>query len=212
MDEHSNRYLVTGTDTGIGKTIVSAMLVRALDACYFKPIQAGLDEATDTDMVKALSGQSADRFFSEYYRLKEPASPHLSAAMEGIEIDIEQLHLPVTDRPLIVEGAGGVMVPLTHSVLFVEVFAKWQLPAIVCTRTSLGTINHTLLTLEALRAWNIPILGVIFVGHAHEENERIIPHLGDVKHLGRIPILASLSPDSLEQVFHDHFKRADFLG
>ncbi len=205
-------FLVTGTDTGIGKTVVSAMLVRALDAYYIKPVQAGLDEPTDTEIVRDLSGQPAERFFPECYRLQAPASPHLAAAMEGIKIDTEQLILPQTNRPLIVEGAGGVLVPLTESVLFVEVFASWRLPAIVCARTSLGTINHTLLTLAALRDRGIPVLGIIFVGDAHEENESIIPRLGNVRHLGRVPFLTPLHQKSLERTFDRHFRLEDFVN
>ena len=208
--QSTHGFLVTGTDTGIGKTVVSAMLVRALNASYFKPIQAGLDEPTDTDAVRDLSATPNDRFFPECYRLKEPASPHLSAAMEGIEIDIDRLQLPKSEHPLIVEGAGGVMVPLTNSVLFIEVFAKWQLPTILCARTSLGTINHTLLSLAALRDWNVPIHGVIFVGDAHEENESIIPRFGDVKHLGRVPFLNPLDKHSLSRVFEENFNLNDF--
>ncbi len=205
-------FLVTGTDTGIGKTIVSAMLVNALDAAYFKPVQAGLDEPTDTEVVRDLAGISENRFFPECYRLKEPASPHLSAAMEGIEIDVDQLRLPESDRPLIAEGAGGVMVPLTPSVLFVELFARWQLPAIVCARTSLGTINHTLLTLAALRGWKVPVHGIVFVGDPHGENESIIPRLGNARRLGRVPFLESLNQEALSQVFQQNFRLEDFLG
>ena len=203
-------FVVTGTDTGIGKTVVSAMLMRALNASYFKPVQAGLDEPTDTDAVRDLSAMPNDRFFPECYRLKEPASPHLSAAMEGIEIDIDRLQLPKSEHPLIVEGAGGVMVPLTNSVLFIDVFAKWQLPTILCARTSLGTINHTLLSVTALRDRNVPIHGVIFVGDAHEENESIIPRLGNVRHLGRVPFLNPLDQNSLSRVFKENFNLNDF--
>ena len=208
--QSTHGFLVTGTDTGIGKTVVSAMLVRALNASYFKPVQAGLDEPTDTDAVRELSAMPIDRYFPECYRLKEPASPHLSAALEGIEIDIDRLQLPKPEHPLIAEGAGGVMVPLTNSVLFIEVFAKWQLPTILCARTSLGTINHTLLSLAALRDWNVPIHGVIFVGDAHEENESIIPRLGNVKHLGRVPFLNPLDQNSLSRVFKENFNLNDF--
>ena len=214
MTSNSNQlthgFVVTGTDTGIGKTVVSAMLVRALNASYFKPVQAGLDEPTDTDAVRDLSEMANDRLFPECYRLKEPASPHLSAAMEGIEIDIDRLQLPKSEHPLIVEGAGGVMVPLTNSVLFIDVFAKWQLPTILCARTSLGTINHTLLSVAALRDWNVPIQGVIFVGDAHEENEFIIPQFGNVKHLGRVPFLNPLDQNSLSRVFEENFNLNDF--
>ena len=207
----SNRgFLVTGTDTGIGKTIVCAMLVQALDAAYFKPVQAGLDEPTDTDTVQMLSGLPSNRFLNETYRLKEPASPHLSAAMEGIEIETNRLQLPDSEIPLIVEGAGGVMVPLTDEILFLDIFARWRLPTIVVARTSLGTINHTLLSVKALRDRGVLIHGVIFVGDAHEENERIIPHLGNVRHLGRIPFLDPLDKDSLSRTFQNNFDIANF--
>ena len=209
-NDSSRGFLITGTDTGIGKTIVSAMLARALDAAYFKPVQAGLDEPTDTETVRHLSGLPPQRLLPETYRLKEPASPHLAAAMEGLELDVAALQLPKSDRLLIVEGAGGVMVPLTGSTLFIEVFARWQLPAIVCTRTSLGTINHTLLTLASLRDWSVPIHGVVFVGDPHEENEAIIPRLGKVKKLGRVPMLDSLDEKSLARVFQQNFSRLDF--
>lgn len=207
----SNRgFLVTGTDTGIGKTIVCAMLVKALDAAYFKPVQAGLDEPTDTDTVKILSGATSNQIFREIYRLKEPASPHLSAAMEGIRIETDQLKVPDSDCPLIVEGAGGVMVPLTNEILFLDVFARWRLPAIVVARTSLGTINHTLLSVKALCDHGVPVHGVIFVGDAHEENERIIPHFGNIPRLGRVPFLDPLDSDSLSRVFQENFDIADF--
>lgn len=203
-------FLVTGTDTGIGKTIVCAMLVQALDAAYFKPVQAGLDEPTDTDTVQMLSGLPSNRFLEETYRLKEPASPHLSAAMEGIEIETDRLQLPDSDIPLIVEGAGGVMVPLTREILFLDIFARWGLPTIVVARTSLGTINHTLLSVKALRDRGVLVHGVIFVGDAHEENERIIPHLGNVQHLGRVPFLDPLDKDSLSRTFQNNFDIANF--
>ncbi len=203
-------FLVTGTDTGIGKTIVSAMLVRALDAAYFKPVQAGLDEPTDTETVRELTGLPQEHFFPERYRLIEPASPHLSAALEGIKIDTSLLQLPESARTLIVEGAGGVMVPLTRKTLFIDVFSEWQLPTIVCARTSLGTINHTLLTLDALRHWSVPIHGVIFVGEPHEENESIIPERGEAVNLGRVPMLGSLSKEELAKVFRQNFRVEDF--
>ena len=207
----SNRgFLVTGTDTGIGKTIVCAMLVQALDAAYFKPVQAGLDEPTDTDTVQMLSGLPSNRFLNETYRLKEPASPHLSAAMEGIEIETDRLQLPDSEIPLIVEGAGGVMVPLTDEILFLDIFARWRLPTIIVARTSLGTINHTLLSVKALRDRGILIHGVIFVGDAHQENERIIPRLGNVRHLGRVPFLDPLDKGSLSRTFQNNFDIANF--
>ena len=205
-------FLITGTDTGIGKTVVSAMLVDALEATYFKPVQAGLDEETDTEFVQRVTGLPSYRFAPEAYRLNTPASPHLAAMIDGIKIEMQRLTLPETSHPLIVEGAGGVMVPLTNNILYIDIFKNWQLPAIVCARTSLGTINHTLLTIESLRRWSITVHGVIFVGDPHEENERIIPKMGEVTNLGRLPMLNSLDAASLRAAFQQHFNIEQFTG
>lgn len=209
-DKKASGFLITGTDTGIGKTVVSAMLVDALDATYYKPVQAGLDEETDTEFVRRIADLPPSRFIAEAYRLNTPASPHLAAAIDGIEIDTDQLALPETSNPLIVEGAGGVMVPLTAKLLYIEMFRRWRLPAIVCARTSLGTINHTLLTIESLRRWSVDVHGVIFVGDPHHENERIIPKMGDVRKLGRLPILESLDAESLRTAFQQNFNIDQF--
>ena len=205
-------FLVTGTDTGIGKTVVSAMLVDALRATYFKPVQAGLDEETDTEFVQRITGLPSEHFVAEAYRLNIPASPHLAAIVDGVEIDLEKLALPDISGPLIVEGAGGVLVPLTPSILYVEMFRQWQLPAIVVARTALGTINHTLLTIESLRRWSVNIHGVIFVGERHQENETIIPKLGEVTNLGRVPLLDSLDINSLRLTFRQNFNIEQFTG
>ena len=205
-------FLVTGTDTGIGKTVVSAMLVDALRATYFKPVQAGLDEETDTEFVQRITGLPSEHFVAEAYRLNIPASPHLAAIVDGVEIDLENLALPDVSGPLIVEGAGGVLVPLTPSVLYVEMFRQWHLPAIIVARTALGTINHTLLTIESLRRWSVNIHGVIFVGERHQENETIIPKLGEVTNLGRVPLLDSLDINSLRLTFRQNFNIEQFTG
>ena len=209
MTQH--KFLITGTDTEIGKTVVSAMLVQALNADYFKPVQAGLDTDTDTDAIRRLTELPDDHFLPEIYRLETPASPHLAARIDNIKIDTELLVLPESSRTLIVEGAGGVMVPLTDRTLFIDVFQNWAIPVILCARSSLGTINHTLLTIYALRQWFIPIHGVIFVGDEHEENERIIPRLGNVKRLGRVPYLDTLNKQTLQSVFSRHFDMNDFI-
>ncbi|MDE0310319.1 MAG: dethiobiotin synthase [Acidiferrobacterales bacterium] len=209
---HSNArgLLVTGTDTGIGKTVVSAMLVDAIDGAYFKPVQAGLDEETDTEFVQRVTGLTPNRIIAEAYRLNTPASPHLAAAIDGVEIDTSRLTLPQTSCPLVVEGAGGVMVPLTAQVPYIEMFRRWQLPTIVCARTSLGTINHTLLTIESLRRWSIDVHGVVFVGDPHQENEAIIPKMGEVARLGRLPFLESLDIESLRTAFAQNFDIEQF--
>ncbi len=207
----SLRFIVSGTDTGIGKTVFSAALTHALKACYWKPVQAGLQEETDSQIVERLGGVPPARILPEAYRLKIPASPHLSARLEDIVIDPSRLHPPITETPLIIEGAGGLLVPLTERLLFADVFSTWRVPLILCARTSLGTINHTLLSLEALRQRAIPVQGVVFIGDENLETRRIISNLGGVRCLGRLPHLRELTTETLHLAFAQHFDPADFL-
>jgi dethiobiotin synthetase len=207
----SARLIVSGTDTGIGKTVFAAGLAGALDGVYWKPIQAGLEEETDRATVLRLSGLSPERVLPEAYRLKTPASPHLAAERDGIVIDPEALVLPATERPLVVEGAGGLRVPLTRQATYIDVMARWQVPVVLCARTTLGTINHSLLSIEALRARNIPIAGIAFIGDENRESERIIADMGQVRHLGRLPHLEPLTGPSLRAAFAEHFMIEDFL-
>jgi dethiobiotin synthetase len=205
------RVVVTGTDTGIGKTVFAAALAGALDAYYWKPVQAGLDEETDRETVMRLSGLSEQRMLREAYRLKTPASPHLAAKIDGVTIDPHVLALPDIDQVLVVEGAGGLMVPLTESLTYIDVMAKWRAPVALCARTTLGTINHSLLSIEALRARAVPLLGVAFIGDENAESEKIICQLGQTRHLGRLPILASLTRETVRAAFAQHFNVEDFL-
>lgn len=191
------RVIVTGTDTGVGKTVFASGLAGALDGFYWKPIQAGTEPEGDRETARRLSGLPPERILPEAYRLKLPASPHLSAREEGIEIVPERLAVPDAAGPLVIEGAGGVLVPVTEHLLMVDLFAQWQAPAIVCARTGLGTINHSLMTIEALRARSVRLIGIVFIGAAHEENERIVPRLAGVPHLGRLPQLDPLNSSNL---------------
>lgn len=203
-------FIITGTDTGIGKTVVSAMLVQAFGCCYHKPVQAGLDEETDSDAVQRLAECSAERVIAERYRLVTPASPHLAAEIDGVEITVDSLELPASDLPLIVEGAGGLMVPLNRETLYIDMFQKWCLPLILCARTTLGTINHTLLSIQAMRKRRLNIHGVVFVGDANESSESIIEAFGHVRRLGRLPHLHPLTTDALATAFKNNFERSDF--
>jgi len=202
--------VVTGTDTGIGKTVFAAGLAGFLDGYYWKPVQAGLAGEADSETVLRLAGLAAHRILPEALRLKTPTSPHLAAEIDGVTIDPARLTPPSTDRPLIVEGSGGLMVPLTRDLLFIDVFARWRAPVVLCARTTLGTINHTLLSIEALRRRDIPLLGVALIGDAHPENARIIAGLGTVSILGRLPLLDPLDADSLAAAFAAGFRREDF--
>jgi dethiobiotin synthetase len=205
------RIIVTGTDTGIGKTVFAAGLTRLLDGVYFKPVQAGLEGETDTVAARRLSGLPAVHTLPEVWRLTTAASPHLAAERDGVVIDPKALTLPTIDRSLIVEGAGGLMVPLTRDVLYIDVFAAWRAPVVLCTRTSLGTLNHTLLSLEALQRRAIPILGIALIGDAHMDNERILREMGRVPILGRLPRLDPLTPQSLASAFAAAFPRELFV-
>ncbi|HVB46867.1 MAG TPA: dethiobiotin synthase [Burkholderiales bacterium] len=208
----NHRIVVTATDTGVGKTVFAAALTLALSGVYFKPVQSGLDEETDTDAVRRLTGLPAGHFLPERYRLRSPLSPHRSAEIDGMEIDPGQLMLPRTERPLIVEGAGGLLVPLTRKILYIDVFARWGAPVILCARTTLGTINHTLLSLEALRRRTVPIRGVVFVGDENPDNERTIAEMGSIRPLGRLPRLAELTRERLARAFAENFRSQDFVA
>ena len=199
------RFVITGTDTGIGKTIFSAALAQATRAPYWKPIQSGLEEETDSEAVARLARVP---IHPEAWRLVTPASPHRAAEIDGVNIDVESLVPPPGD--LIVEGAGGALVPVTRTTLYADLFAKWQIPVIVCARTALGTINHSLLTIEALRSRNVPIHGLAFLGDAVEDSEAIIAEISGIRRLGRLPIIDPLTPESLAAAFKTHFNLADF--
>lgn len=190
--------VVTGTDTDIGKTVFSAGLTAALQASYWKPVQSGLDGPTDSDTVARLSGRPV---LPEAYRLRLPASPHLSAAREVVQIDPARLALPEVPGPLVVEGAGGLMVPLTRRTLFLDVIASWGAPVILAARTALGTINHTLLSLEALRARGVRVAGVVFLGKEVADTQSVICEIGRVATLGRLPRLDPLTPTTLAAAF-----------
>lgn len=206
----NQRFIVSGTDTEIGKTIFSAMLTHVLKASYYKPVQSGLEEETDTEIVTRLAELSADRRLPEAYKLLTPASPHLSAEIDGVEIDLNKLTPPQTDRPLVIEGAGGLMVPLNRETLTIDMFKKWNAPVILCARTSLGTINHSLLSIEALKQRDIPILGIVFIGDENKDSERTIVEMGNVHRLGRLPRLAEIGSASLEKAFEENFNLSDF--
>lgn len=207
----SQQIVVTGTDTGIGKTVFSAGLAHLLGANYWKPIQAGLEGETDTEVVARLGSLSGDRIVPEVHRLRTPASPYHSAEIDGVRIDADSLAVPDTGgRPLVIEGAGGLMVPLSLGTVYADVFERWRLPAVLCARTALGTINHSLLSIEALRRRHIDILGIAFIGERNAEAESAVCEIGRVRWLGRLPWLAPLTPDTLQVAFKASFRADTF--
>lgn len=206
-------FIITGTDTDVGKTVFAAALVAATEGYYWKPIQAGLEGETDTDTVKRLAEADCARIVPEVYRLNMPASPHLAAEQDGVEIVLDRLALPVVPGPgpLIVEGAGGALVPLTRSLLQVDLFARWELPVVLVASTRLGTINHSLLSIEALRRRAIPIHGIAFSGDANDDSEATICAFGKVRRLGRLPRIPNLTAAALMSAFDQNFVREDFV-
>lgn len=203
--------IVTGTDTGIGKTIFAAALAGALRAHYWKPVQAGIEEeGSDAARVGHLAALPQGYVLDEAYSLATPCSPHLAAEIDGVAIDPARLALPLIDGPLVVEGAGGVLVPISRSETYADQFARWSAPVVLVARTQLGTINHTLLSIEALRARKVPILGVAFVGDSMEDSEVTICAMGRVKRLGRLPRLDPLDPETLRAAFARGFRLEDF--
>ena len=191
------RLVICGTDTDVGKTVVSALFVQGLVATYWKPVQSGTEGGGDRQRVIDLLDLPEKRFHPEAYAFQAPVSPHWAAEREGRCIDPEQLKLPAIDEPLVVETAGGLMVPLTRHWLQIQQLQRWQLPVVLVARSELGTLNHTLLSLEALRRRNIPILGLVINGPSHADNPRTLHELGDVPLLCELPLLEQLNAEAL---------------
>lgn len=175
--------IVTGCSTSVGKTIASAIITKAISGNYFKPIESGL---SDTSRIKKFLKQTDCHLFSPAYSLKAPLSPHHAAQLENIEIEPTQIKLPDTTKPLIVETAGGILVPLRKDFLAIDLFSKWQAFWIVVSKNYLGSINHTLLTIEALKSRGITPSFLIFTGRENRESEEAILQNSGVKLLGRI--------------------------
>jgi dethiobiotin synthase len=200
-------FFVTGTDTGVGKTVLSALLVAALDGIYWKPVQTGAIEGTDRNSVRLWAGCSEEKLLQERYKFDPPVSPHLAAREARVHIALEAFDLlaTVAGHPLIVEGAGGAMVPLNETDLMLDLMLRLGLPVVVTARTTLGTINHTLLTLAALRGASVCVHGVVMIGEENIENRRAIEHYGKVRVIGNIPVLQQISRAALLDVFEKHF-------
>jgi len=206
MHDWPSAFFVTGTDTGIGKTVVSAMLTKALNASYWKPIQAGLEEETDTEFVRRTTNFLGSQIKSECYRLNTPMSPHAAAEIDDVEISIDDFELPdYSTEHLVVEGAGGLHVPINDHDMIIDLISYLQLPVVLVAPSTLGTLNHSLLSIEALRSRDIPILGVVMNGPEHESNRQTIRHFGNVEILAEIDTIDPLNSATLQQAFDNNF-------
>ena len=193
------RLIVAGTDTDVGKTVVSALLVQGLGAHYWKPVQSGLADGSDSQWVQECLGLPPDRLLPESYRLQAPVSPHWAAEQERVLIDPQRLLLPGPVEPLVLETAGGLMTPLGRHWLQIDQISRWGLPVLLVARSGLGTLNHTLLSLEALRHRSIEVLGLVLNGPLHADNPRTLADLGQVPVLLQLPRLDPLNAAALQR-------------
>lgn len=179
-------YFITGIGTNVGKTIVAAVIVEALQADYWKPVQSGDLNYTDAQRVKNLITNNKSVFFDELYKFTQPLSPHVAAKIDGVEIDFDKFILPETNNHLVVEGAGGLMVPLNDQFLILDLIEKLKLNVILVSKNYLGSINHSLMTAEILKMRNIPVAGLVFSGIENKESESYIAAYSKLNVLGRI--------------------------
>jgi dethiobiotin synthetase len=202
---------VTGTDTNVGKTLLSGLLVAALDAIYWKPIQTGAREGTDRRTVIKLAEIPEAQTIPEVYCFDPPVSPHLAGEAAGVRIDLARIQAPASlGRPIIAEGAGGILVPINGSELMLDLARHLGFPVLIAARAALGTINHTLLTVRALRCAKMPIDGVVMIGNRNKDNERSVEQFGAVPVVGTIPWLDTINRETLLSVFHSNFNQKHF--
>lgn len=205
--EFPKEIFVTGTDTGVGKTVVSAMLCAGLDASYWKPIQAGRDPLTDTEQIRHWSSLPEERFFPERYILERPMSPHAAAEAEDIEILLDDFSLPESATPhLVVEGAGGLLVPINRRETILELIRQLELPVLLVARSGLGTINHTLMSIHMLESSGITLWGVVLNGEKHPSNEDAIRHFGNPPRLFSSAPMDQFAPDTFRAAFNKTFQ------
>tara|TARA_B110000037_G_C16962485_1_gene441566 strand:+ start:108 stop:740 length:633 start_codon:yes stop_codon:yes gene_type:complete len=200
MENKQKTYFVSGIGTDVGKTVVSALLVEAMQADYWKPIQAGDLHHSDTDKVRALVANRNSQFHPNAYALKTPASPHYAAELDGVDIELAKISKPNTENSLIIEGAGGLMVPLNSNELILDLVESLSVEVILVMNNYLGSINHSLLTLEVLKQRKIPLKGIIFCGETYAPGENYILSYSGARFLGRVPHLKDLSAETIHKL------------
>lgn len=199
----NHQVVIVGIGTEVGKTLVSAIVTHALDATYWKPVQTGYLHGKGDRDSKTVQDWIHCNVHPETYLFQQPLSPHIAAKIDGAEIDIHHLKIPETPDNLVIETAGGLMVPLNENQLFLDLLAVWQLPVILTVRQYLGNINHTLLSVEALKSRNIPILGIISNGQSLPDTNRWLEQYTQIPILLEIPELVEITPTSIKQLAHE---------
>lgn len=201
------QIFVTGTDTGVGKTVVAAIMTAGLAAYYWKPVQCGLQEKTDTEFVQEITGLPGHHFCRETYRLSQPLSPHAAAVKDQVRIDLDSFHFPEESlgHSLIVEGAGGIMVPLNQKEFMIDLIKKLNMPVLLVGRSTLGTINHTLLSLDKLRSCDLEVLGVVMNGPKNRGNRDALEKYGKVTVLAEIEPILDINSADLAAIYQESF-------
>lgn len=200
------QYIIAGIGTEIGKTFIASILTESLEADYWKPVQSGSLDFTDTNAVQSLVSNRETIFHPEAYRLNEPLSPHAAAAIDGVEIQLSNFELPITDNNLIVELAGGLMVPLNKDTTNLDLIKQLNLPVILVSKNYLGSINHTLLSIEVLKSSNIDIKGIIFNGESNPSSEDYILNYTQVTLIGRVNQEQNISQETVKKYAEDFRK------
>ncbi len=192
------KIFVTGIGTGIGKTLIAALLTEKLKADYWKPVQAGNLDDTDTDFAKRLVSNTQSVFHPERFRLTAPMSPHAAAEIDGVEIKLSDFKIPETTNNLVIEGAGGLLVPLSNELLIIDLIKHINAEVVLVSQNYLGSINHTLLSAEALKSRNINVTGIVFNGETYPQGEQIILQLTGLRCLARVPQMNDISRESIK--------------
>jgi len=200
------RYFITGIGTDVGKTLVAAVLTESLQADYWKPIQAGSLEFTDTMRVQSWVSNSKSQFHPERFRLSHAMSPHAAAELDGVDILLNDFKVPETNNNLIIEGAGGLMVPINYNDLIIDLIPQISDAVILVSQNYLGSINHTLLSVEALQQRKIPIKGIIFNGKPNLFTENVILMKTGITRLGSIPLLKEIDKKVISELSKEFLK------
>ena len=200
MSSHNNifKFIICGTDTDIGKTLISSFFVKGLNSFYWKPIQSGIELQTDSQTVEKLAQVSKEKIIKEAYVFTKPLSPHWAAEIDQKIINFNKLRLPKVQDSLIVETAGGLMVPITRNFLQIDQIKQWNLPVILVCKSSLGTLNHTLLSIEALQRRNIEILGLVVNGEKHMDNPKTLVDFSGIPLIAEFPYINKMDSNNLD--------------
>ena len=197
------KFIICGTDTDVGKTLISTFFVRGLGSYYWKPIQSGTKDGTDSQFVKKIGGIKNEKILKESYIFKTPVSPHWAAEIDNTIISNKLLNIPKIEGSLVIETAGGLMVPITRNFLQIDQIKIWDLPVILVCRSSLGTLNHTLLSIEALRKRDIKILGLVINGKKHLDNPKTLKDFSHLPIIAEFPLIKNISKSKLDILWQD---------